>query len=592
MTKKKKIIISVVCIALVISCIVAVIIFATAKKFSIRGNELDFNNHTKLTNTTYDSTLTAVNYNIYQNGTQIVRNTNGKRGVYSYNEGKLIIDTQYTGDMHLPLVEKTEDNQTYFKMYHSTNPEEFVLFDEKGNDLGITKTLSGKTVAFIKGKTAIVTENKNSVKTKVENKFIDKQVVIKDIQMIDQKYLEDSFNYEIWQLTTDENINYINLYKKENNTRTLIQTINNATGTTNSDYNVFILTNGTPMIVSQQTVSFNGDIISRNMTIFDINLNKKGSCELNRNILDYYSQIFYVGNSVFYQCKLPGTENKHNLVENNGLSDVYYNLETYKINYKNGKLTKVNFDYVVTDSISSFDPETTLLNVKKIKNKLAQDSQVLLINERLQTKELDYSFNTIHKINNNRYLTSTNGTSNFNIIDKKYKLISSLSHYNTVFATQDSIIASNGSYTNICNLDGVVINTALSSTITNIYNDKYYMVTREVELTSGVYTQYFICDITNLGGKLIHSEKHGETTYQYNNKTYNNYSLINDNGVTLQVRIIETATSGLFDYEFYTIENELIGTLKNEPMDQIFIRQSTDDYAILLIGDKYLSIDR
>lgn len=592
MTKKKKIIISVLCIAIVLSCIITAIIFATLKKFSIKGDNIEFNKHTKLTETTYDSTLTAVNYNIYENGTQLVRDTNGRRGVYSYIEGKLVIPTEYKADIKTPLVEKTYDNKTYFKMYHTTNIKQFVLFDEKGEELKITHNKDdGKTYGYIKQRKVDISESKNKITTKVDNEFDTREIEVIDIALYDQKYMEDNFNYEIWALTGSNGIIYHNLYEKIDGKWELIQTLNNI-GINSNDTELVILTDGTPMLKSVREIRINGNLQSTEYTMYDINFNKKNTSTLNAYITENQNTKFTIGNSEFIQCILPATEDDHDIVDNSGLTTKYYNLETYKFNLRNGGISKVNFNYFVQTSVSSFNPETTLLAVRKINKKQLTDGINMIVNEKLQFIEINYEFNTIQKINNDRYLVSKNGTSNFNIIDKKYKLIASLDDYNNIFVTENSIIGNYAGTTVVCNTDGVIISAYANDNITNVYNEEYYLRTIETELTDGIYTQSYICKLTNPDGELIHSAKNGSLTYKFNNKNYSYYSLINEQGVTLQVRAYETNTSAIFNYEFYTIDNTLVGVIENQASEIIEIKKTYDNHAILSIGDRYIVVDR
>ena len=134
MSKKKKIIISSVIVGVILVGVILTLILVNIKRYS-NYTELRaiHNNHTSMQEVGHNSAYSVNNATYYSNTTRIVTNANnGKYGVYSYEEDKLIADAIY--NQIIPVYtnnvnEKTIDgtNRTYFRLKDDNNPNNIIL---------------------------------------------------------------------------------------------------------------------------------------------------------------------------------------------------------------------------------------------------------------------------------------------------------------------------------------------------------------------------------------------------------------------------------------------------------------------------------
>lgn len=603
MSKKKKIIISAVSVGIVLIGIILTIILVNIKRFNMSTvDEFVFNHHTRMQIVGYDQTAYTNTGSTYNNGTTIVTQTGGgtKLGIYSYVDNKFIAPAEY--DVIASAGTSSESVKSYFKLTKNTELKNVNIIDEKGLNLEIFSydANTGKTFANIKTKNITLTGNKKKVNAKIKNKFVDEAVEIIDAKLTDTKYYKGRYHYEIWTITTADGIEYKNLYKLENNRHNLVQTINNEIGISLDTRNIelIFLTDGRPMFLDSRIVTFDGDIQSFEYYIYDINFNEKGCATLREDIVNHTSSFFRLGNSIFVQFKIPATEDKYEfaeIIESPEIKVNYYNLETKKIDLKNGRLSDVNFDYLINNVYSDFNIETILISASKIKDKKLANPQNLLINERLQTKELNYEFNHIKKINDDRYITSIDGTSNFNLIDKGYNLILRLENYTNIFATNDTIIVSDSYYSYICNLDGVIIKKYVAGSVYNIHDSQYYLrkITQDVD---GISVDFYYLEQLGLTNEIPLYTYSANGKYTYRNNNYDYVRLYTD---TKNCTLIITSTQveGNYTYDFFNIDGTCLYSVTNQINgisggNNVTEYYSDADNVVMKVDSSYYTLNR
>ena len=603
MSKKKKIIISAVTVGIVLIGIILTIILVNIKRFNMSTvDEYTFNHHTRMQIVGYDQTAYTNTGSTYNNGTTVVTQTGGgtKLGVYSYVDNKFIAPAEY--DVIASAGTDSESVKSYFKLTKNTELKNVNIIDEKGAKLEIFSydSNTGKTYANIKTKTITLTENKKKVNAKIKNKFVDETVEIIDAKLTDTEYFKGRYHYEIWTITTADGIEYKNLYKLENHKHNLVQTLNNEIGISLDTRNIelIFLTDGRPMFLDTRTVTFGTDIQAYEYYIYDINFNEKGCASIEENVIKHTNSIFRLGNSLFIQFKIPATEDKYQFAEITESSENkvnYYNLKTKKINLKNGRLSDVNFGYLINNVYSNFNLETVLISASKIQDKKLNNSQNLLINERLQTKELNYEFNHIKRINDNRYITSIDETRNFNLIDKNYNLVLKLENYNNIFATNDAIIVSDSNYSYICNLDGVIIKKYVAGSVYNIHDSQYYLrkVTQEVDEIS---VDFYYLEQLGLTDEIPLYTYAENGKYTYKNNNYDYVRLYTD---TKNCTLIITSSQveGNYTYDFFNIDGTCLYSVTNQTNgisggNNVTEYYSDADNVVMKVDSSYYTLNR
>lgn len=552
-----------------------------------------------------DSSVTPSSSPSYNNGTTIItNNSSSKLGVFSYIQNKTIAEAKY--DDVLVKNPNSKNGKTYFELVDNSKSSDITLIDEKGNELSIISESQGtKNRASIMTKDVSVREKKNKVKTKIGNKYTQTSVSVKRIEFDDdysnaRGYFSDELkNYETWKITTTSGITYTNLYKLENGTHKLIQTLDNELGNSleSKDLSLEFLNDGTPIFMNMRSVKFGSDYQAISFEIYDINFNLKGKNQIDMQLLNT-DISFRIGNSQFFQIVLDANEDKYDYSTTNTSTGVttYHTIKTYKLSLKNGGFDEVNFDYLINKVGAEFNVDTVLLSCTQIKNKKLDTSSILLINERLQTKKIDYDFDTILKVNNDRYITSTGGNSNFNLIDKSYNLIAHLDNFNNVFATNDSIIVSDSNVTYICNTDGVVIKKISNGNFVYLQDCENYInkvTTTEETLTT---TKYYLERLGLSNDEPLFTKSTDGDTYQgISYKKVNLYTIKNPRSnevvATIIIRVSEEATN--YVYEILNIDGKLLGSITSVSMNLTPIYFYSNDNAVVLsLGTKLFALDR
>ena len=616
LTKKNKIILSSVIVGVILLGVILTIILVNIKRFSLKPtDEINFNSHTQLVEIHLGAETSAVG-TVYNNGAQIIKNNSTlKQGIFSYKQNKKIVDTIY--DNVTVINTGGSYSKTYFKLKNSGSTT-FEIVDENGIKVdflnSVETSLEGgvfeiKPVANIKAKTINLSERNQKIKTKINNKYHDKTIVVKSIAFdqsysdFDGYYNDNLDGYETWKITDENDVTYTNLYKIKDGKHVLIQTLDNQLGVTvdSKQFMLEFLNDGTPIFINIREIKFESQTQGFEYDIYDINFNLKGTAKIEASLIDDGKQ-FRIGNSLFFQEIKPATEDKYDFSSINSVlgTTSYYTIDTYKFSLKNGSFDKVNFDFVINNVSANFNVDTVLLSVTNIKAKKLDATNIKLVNERLQTKQINYEFNEILKVNNDRYITSTDGTRNFNLIDKNYNLICPLNNFNNVFATNDSIIVQDSNSTYICNQNGIVIDKMANENFVYLNDYKYY-IRKETSTNYGTTTtQYYLEQLgltqeepiitkTSSGDKFKGTEYQSVNLYTISPSTTADNSNIKATIVVCIQKINDTN----YTYKIYNIGGDLLGSFAdayNGHTPNHFY--SNDDFVVLSIGTHVFMLNR
>lgn len=616
LTKKNKIILSSVIVGVILLGVILTIILVNIKRFSLKPtDEINFNSHTQLVEINFGAETSAVG-TVYNNGAQIIKNNSTlKQGIFSYKQNKKIVDTIY--DNVTVINTGGSYSKTYFKLKNSGSAS-FEIVDENGIKVdflnSVETSLEGgvfeiKPVANIKAKTINLSERNQKIKTKINNKYHDKTIVVKSIAFdqsysdFDGYYNDNLDGYETWKITDENDVTYTNLYKIKDGKHVLIQTLDNQLGVTvdSKQFMLEFLNDGTPIFINIREIKFESQTQGYEYDIYDINFNLKGTAKIEASLIDDGKQ-FRIGNSIFIQEIKPATEDKYDFSSINSVlgTTSYYTIDTYKFSLKNGSFDKVNFDFVINNVSANFNVDTVLLSVTNIKAKKLDATNIKLVNERLQTKQINYEFNEILKVNNDRYITSTDGTRNFNLIDKNYNLICPLNNFNNVFATNDSIIVQDSNSTYICNQNGIVIDKMANENFVYLNDYKYY-IRKETSTNYGTTTtQYYLEQLgltqeepiitkTTSGDKFKGTEYQSVNLYTISPSTTADNSNIKATIVVCIQKINDTN----YTYKIYNIGGDLLGSFAdayNGHTPNHFY--SNDDFVVLSIGTHVFMLNR
>lgn len=616
LTKKNKIILSSVIVGVILLGVILTIILVNIKRFSLKPtDEINFNSHTQLVEINFGAETSAVG-TVYNNGAQIIKNNSTlKQGIFSYKQNKKIVDTIY--DNVTVINTGGSYSKTYFKLKNSGSTT-FEIVDENGIKVdflnSVETRLEGgvfeiKPVANIKAKTINLSERNQKIKTKINNKYHDKTIVVKSIAFdksysdYDGYYNDNLDGYETWKITDENDVTYTNLYKIKDGKHVLIQTLDNQLGVTvdSKQFMLEFLNDGTPIFINIREIKFESQTQGFEYDIYDINFNLKGTAKIETSLIDDGKQ-FRIGNSIFIQEIKPATEDKYDFSSINSVlgTTSYYTIDTYKFSLKNGSFDKVNFDFVINNVSANFNVDTVLLSVTNIKAKKLDATNIKLVNERLQTKQINYEFNEILKVNNDRYITSTDGTRNFNLIDKNYNLICTLNNFNNVFATNDSIIVQDSNSTYICNQNGIVIDKMANENFVYLNDYKYY-IRKETSTNYGTTTTKYYLEQLGLTQeepiitKTTSGDKFKGTEYQSVNLYTISPSTTADNSnikATIVV-CIQKINDTNYTYKIYNIGGDLLGSFAdayNGHTPNHFY--SNDDFVVLSIGTHVFMLNR
>ena len=616
LTKKNKIILSSVIVGVILLGVILTIILVNIKRFSLKPtDEINFNSHTQLVEIHLGAETSAVG-TVYNNGAQVIKNNSTlKQGIFSYKQNKKIVDTIY--DNVTVINTGGSYSKTYFKLKNSGSTT-FEIVDENGIKVdflnSVETRLEGgvfeiKPVANIKAKTIDLSERNQKIKTKINNKYHDKTIVVKSIAFdqsysdFDGYYNDNLDGYETWKITDENDVTYTNLYKIKDGKHVLIQTLDNQLGVTvdSKQFMLEFLNDGTPIFINIREIKFESQTQGFEYDIYDINFNLKGTAKIEASLIDDGKQ-FRIGNSIFIQEIKPATEDKYDFSSINSVlgTTSYYTIDTYKFSLKNGSFDKVNFDFVINNVSANFNVDTVLLSVTNIKAKKLDATNIKLVNERLQTKQINYEFNEILKVNNDRYITSTDGTRNFNLIDKNYNLICPLNNFNNVFATNDSIIVQDSNSTYICNQNGIVIDKMANENFVYLNDYKYY-IRKETSTNYGTTTtQYYLEQLgltqeepiitkTTSGDKFKGTEYQSVNLYTISPSTTADNSNIKATIVVCIQKINDTN----YTYKIYNIGGDLLGSFADAYNGHTPNHcYSNDDFVVLSIGTHVFMLNR
>lgn len=599
MTKKKKIILSSVIVGVVLLGIILTVILVNIKRFDMRAtSQFDYNRHSTMLVIDRDSTYTYTN-RYYAGGTEIVKKTStGQMGLYSYIQNKNVVAPEYD-DVSI-VTNNTETHKSYFRLTKNSLGKMIKIVDESGKDLSFLKYDSTKnvTTSEIKTRTIDVQETKNSVKTKINKKYHNEEIEILDAKPITTSeyktyyYMEDLYYYEVWELRTTDNLTYINLYKVDSIGHTLIQTLNNELGVSLESLNLELnfLTDGTPILINKREIKYGSEVQAIEYEMYDINFNLKGKSQINSSVNNYVITEARIGNYRIYQTVTEANEDKYDFFVTTTTSTKYFNLNTFKLNMKNADISEVKFDYLINDVNDTFNLKTALISAQKIKNKKLTTQENLLINDKLQSKKLSYDFDTIVKINNNRYVTSNGGTSNFNLIDKNYNIITHLENFNDVFATSNAIIVKDNEQTYICNYDGVVIKKIANSNFAYLNDDKYYLVDKTRTTDAGNFVDYYLEELGFTHENPLYTKT--PSGYTFNGEDVDNVIILKEDYATLILVVKSTGTH--YTYSVYNTDGTLLGNIEgistyNSSITKLYF---DDNNVVLKVDTKYVTLNR
>jgi len=614
-SKKRKLIIAVACVVLIIAVTILVVVLATMKRFDMTANDhFRYNNHTEMNVTSIPTGKNRDNTDTkyHSNATiRIIDETTGRFGYYSYISNKIIVPTDYTSSntKAIDLVdhEGNELNTTIFKTtYKGTSPNnQIAYYDDEGNKIDIVNYNADEdqSYSYIRQRVLDLYEKRSGIKANAKNKFKNIKIAVSDINY-EYSYIDNTYNYEIWTLRDTEGNKYTNLYSLSGSNRKLIQTINNSVGnniqTTEEKSTVAFLKDGNPIIISTNILAQDSDSAMQSVTVYDINYKEKDTVKINLNetlnLQVNYNNVLYgtlvVGNSVYFQYKIPANEKKYDFSEIDSSSPVnttkYYKLETYRLNIKNGHYKKIDFNYLIENVNDNFNNETVLIKARKIKDKVLQNSELYIVNDRLQTKAIGYNIDNITKITKDRYLV-TNSSGQY-LINKKYEIVCFLGDYDNLFTTSESVILEDwtSGYTYVCTLDGLIVKKYLNKEISNANDDIYYMVETEVERQGKIYTEKYLERLGVRKSTPIYSVEKGSSEYKYNDKNYVGYSdTIMQDGVSIITRVKQVDSK--YAYEFYNLDGKLLLELGNfdTPTSALtFLNYSDDDHMLVYISNK------
>ena len=573
LSKKKlwTIIVSIVCAVVLIAIVISTAIIVTRRKLDMTPNSvITYNNHTNLRVVSPANNVTVYNESnptYYSNGTVLVENEDTDTyGVYSYTENKQIIPTDYQFANITPItlnVNGEEIQENIFKVGNKFGEisNEVAFYNDEGEKLNISCYDSDKkeNFAYIKQRKLNVSEKRKGVKVSIKDKFEDNKIYITSATYSTSYIVDGKYNYEIWNLTAKDGTTYKNLYKVENKQRELIQTINNLNGNSielsDTTLEICFLKNNEPCFYTTQNITSSSGNSLLKINVYDINLNNIGSTDISTERLKI---IFNVGNKLIFQFKQSTNEKEYDYA----IGTSYYKVSTYSLNLKNGKYKEEKFDYLISDVNTEFNSETALIKAQKIDKKLLGDSQLLIMNDFLHTKEIDYEINTITQITNERFLVDNNLGQY--IIDDKYNLICYLGNYDNYFTTGNAIMLSKTAtgYTYVCSLDGIVVKKYETDKIINAYHDKYYMVKTTTKKDDGEYNEVYLETLGVRQETPLYSQKADSESYIYKGVEYVAYNdTILKDGVSIITRVRKNGD--YYTYEFYNIDGDKLLQLDN-----------------------------
>ncbi len=607
MSKKKKIIVASICAGVLILGAILAVVLINIKRFSTYTDTvITYNDHTFMVKTGYDTTYHTDNARIYENGTQIIKDNQNKFGIYSYKNNCVLVAPEY--DSIEAIENKTDGGKTYFLLKYDDQPNNLKIVDENGKDMGLVwyDSTAQKAYTYAKEKSVVTKEKRGKITTK-EGDFVSKKTYISSVSF-DSEYIGEKYHYETWKFETENGDEFTNIYNL-NKDRELVQSmgINNGLNFEEASSYPLFLENGDIRFVSQ-IFEYNGtELKSTSMVIYDQNYNLKNKVSL--GLTDTWTSV-YVGDKLLIQTKEYGSETDYTyrVSGENGIE--YYKLTTYTIDLKNGKLKTKKFNYVLnTDGSkhSTINQNTTILDVQKIKDrKITDTTTYLLINNRLQTKEVDFMVKSLTKITNDRFIAKTTSKTqnNYILINNKFERVCDFRGIDSYFTTSESIIVTANDKTYVCNLDGLILKTYDKSDITDIHHDTYYMVKEESVEGGKVKTDYYLERLGIRNSNPISSHIAGDENYYSNGEAYTEVKLICDisgKSVVSLVMTISKINDTTYTYKFFDFDGKLLTSISNIPnalKSPVFLNSASgnysysDDYVLVTFDGVTYMLDR
>lgn len=633
--KTRNLIISIICITILIAGIITSIVLATRKRFEMQvDNHISYNNHTTMKMLDLDKSLiqpiSEDTNQIYNNGTMIVKEYGSElHGIYSLEDDKLIVDTEYPQDNQDAFGIKVERHDNYETLFRLTKDNgTFEIVNDEGIDTKLVSIDDEKMYSYKMSRNIKTTAKKSKVRVKIDKDFTKEKIEISNVEFVNDYHGED-YNYEIWKVTTSDAVVYQNIYKVNNGKRELIQTLGLTEGigfTTPNTFSFFVSSEGNPLIqeiysVTREDLAGDPDadpiLLAYKYTLYDIEYNVINTLEIDSEILEKTINRVDIGDFTYFQTIEPGTEKKHTFFEGNNNTGeiVYINLKTYKINNAKATMKEISFDYIIEESyskqvnsisqISSDDivAKVATLSVREIEGKNLLPSKLVIVNEKLQTRDIDFVCEEITELSEDRFMTYDN-EGNYYLIDEEYKLLKRFGQINSYFTTEDSILITINSTVYVCNYNGVIIKKYNSDKITNIHNERFYLVSEVVRENNVDKTRFYLEQCGHRNSNYIYETYPGMTSFTFNEKLYSNQLIKNDEQqVSIIVRIIEVNSTN-FTYEFYNFENDLLLTAHNVPTgDATLTVKYSDNNSVIIYCDyeekineinagKYFKLDR
>lgn len=605
MSKKKKIIISSIVAFVLLAGLVTTLVLVLLKHYSTYSNlQIDYNTHTQMILTDYNTTYTAKSSITYSGGTQIIKDHSGKFGIYSWKDGRVVVNPTYS-DIYVAY-EASAGNKTYFRLLTTTTPSKMTLVDENGKSIDALCYDQEKKSTYVKIKTKCV-ELKNGKNGDIKATSGDTktaEVYIKSFSLY-KEYVGENFHYEMWKLSTTDDRVYINIYDISND-RELVQTIgaNDGLDFDTNSLSLFILDSGeigfwrtSPDTIDENTKAVNFCVYDK-----DYNLKKESTLD-GKTLNNLVTSPIRVGNHLLIQSKADASDDDYNYATFESGVKKYYKYETYKLNLKNGNLKKINFDYLLNSSVDThtvLNNNTSVLDTTKIKDKKADYSTYLLVNNRFQTSEIDYGIESIVRISEKRLITKSI-SGNYNLIDNKFNKICNLGILDSYFTTTESVVGTKDNLTYVFDLNGLTLKTYDNNEIINIKDKKYYMVKVLSEVDGKVKTEYFLERLSKRNPLPIYSHIEGENLYYSNGKKYDgldisNLNPLNKNNFTLITKITKVDTY-VYTYEICNIDGDtlLTKTYLSDDAKRLSIEHSSmvgDDYVVVAFDGKKYTLNR
>lgn len=605
MSKKKKIIISSIVAFVLLAGIVTTLVLVFVKRFSnYTDAKIDYNTHTEMACTDYGTTYKEHSAVTYSNGTQIIKNNSNEFGIYSWREGKAIVAPAYS---NIYVADEGEEGgKTYFRLVDNQNISKITLVDENGEYLDELKFDAEKksTYTQIKTKSVSVESQKNgSVKTKSgddkkENVYIKSYTLGGEI-------IGENYHYELWELTTIDDRVYTNIFDLFDG-RELVQTIgaNDGLDFDTNNLSIYVLENGDIRFLETNPQVVDSNTKTVTLSVYDKNYNLKKESSLGASVIqNLVCEPIRVGDNLLIQCKKETTEDDYNLCTSSSGVTTYYTYQTYKLNLKNGSIKEINFKYLLNKDILShttLNANTSVIDVTKIKDKKADHSTYLLINNRFQTKEIEYGIENLIKVSEKRFVAKSH-SGDYNLIDNKFGLVCNLGSIDSYFTTSESIIVTKGDVSYVCNLDGLTLKSYDASEIINIKDEKYYMIKVLSQEEGKVKTEYYLERLSKRNSTPIYSHIEGESEYysdgvKYDGLDISNLDSTNRNSFTLVTKITKVGSYN-YTYEICTISGDVL--LSRSGLSDIAYKPALvhssmigDDYVVVAFSGSRYTLDR